>query len=260
MNKLPRIARKKSKTGIYHVVMRGINRQDIFGNEEDYQRYLQTLEKVKKKSDCEILGYCLMSNHLHLLVKEKSEEIGQIMKRLGTSYASWYNWKYERVGHVFQDRYKSECVENDKYLLTVIRYIHNNPVKARIVVKPEQYRWSSYLAYIGGKEYPVGLIQTTVIFDLFSEDKNVATVKFRQYSQQENDDKCLEDEVTIRSSDEEIRLEVQKILKGKSIADLQQMSKIERNYFLQQAKKIKGSSIRQIARITGIGYNIIIRA
>jgi putative transposase len=83
-------------------VMRGINRQDIFYDEDDYQRFMGTLERLKTDK-FEVYGYCLMSNHVHLLIREKSEEIPQIMKRIGTSYAWWYNRKYQRTGQVFQD-------------------------------------------------------------------------------------------------------------------------------------------------------------
>jgi len=234
---MSRSARKKSKTGIYHVIVRGINRQEIFHDEEDCQRYMQTLERTKKVSGCEIYGYCLMGNHVHLVIKETKEPVGQIMKRIGTSYAYWYNWKYERVGHVFQDRYKSECVEDDRYLMTVIRYIHNNPVKVMIVEKPEQYKWSSCCKYYGGKEYPPSLTQTGVLLELFSEDKKVAIEQFRQFMEQENEDKCLEDERPIRVRDEEIRAEIKKLLKGKPINTLQQMERSERDHILHNAMR-----------------------
>jgi REP element-mobilizing transposase RayT len=257
---MPRSARKRSETGIYHVMVRGINRQEIFHDDEDCQKYLETLEKIKKESSCEIYAYCLMGNHLHLLIREGKEHIEQIMKRIGISYAYWYNWKYEHFGHVFQDRYKSECVNSDGYLMTVIRYIHNNPVKAGMVKKPELYKWSSCRAYYGEKDYLPGLTQTSFALGLLSENNKAAIKKFRQFNEMENDDRCLEDEKNVRASDEEVYKEITKMLKGKPISTLQQMERMERDRILREAKDIDGSSIRQIARITGIGYNIIIRA
>ena len=115
---MPRAARVKSKTGIYHIILRGINRQIIFEDEEDSLKFLQTLSEYKEKSKYEIYAYCLMGNHVHILIKEGKEELGIAMRRIGASYVYWYNWKYERNGHLFQDRYKSEAVEDDKYLLT----------------------------------------------------------------------------------------------------------------------------------------------
>lgn len=257
---MPRAARVKSKTGIYHIIMRGINRQCIFHDDSDYQRYLKILEQTKEKSDCVIYAYCLMTNHVHLLIEEAKEDIGQIMKRLGTSYAHRYNYKYGRSGHVFQDRYKSEPVEDDQYLLTVIRYIHNNPIKAGVVTKPEQYKWSSYMTYFNGKENILRLTNTAFILGLFSEEKTSAIEKFRQFSKQENTDICLEVDTSFRISDEKLIREIQKLLKGKAISTLRQIERKERDGILHQAKGIKGSSIRQIARVTGIGYNIIVRA
>ena len=257
---MPRRPREKSETGIYHVIVRGINRQDIFSDDNDYQRYLETLDRTKNISGYGIYAYCLMNNHVHLLVKETKEDIGQVMKRIVTSYAHWYNSKHDRSGHVFQGRYKSECVEDDAYLMTVIRYIHNNPVKAGIVQKPDQYQWSSYKTYCTGKKDLYGLIEPSIVLKLFSEDKEAAIKQFRQFSLEKSDDTCLEDETPIRISDKQMTAKIKEILKGNDISDLQQMERVKRDAVLHRAKKIKGTSIRQIARITGIGYNIIYRA
>lgn len=257
---MPRTARKKSKTGIYHIMVRGINRQEIFHSEEDFRKYMEILERTKNISGCEIYGYCLMGNHIHLVIKETNEDIGRIMKRIGASYANWYNWKYERVGHVFQDRYKSECVEDDSYLMTVIRYVHSNPVVAGMMKLPEEYKWSSTCAYYLGKEYPGGITNTAVVLGLFGGNKKSSIEEFKQFTNQENDDKCLEDIVRIKASDEEVLSAILKLLKGNDISSLGQMERKERDDILHQAKEIKGSSIRQISRITGIGYNIIVRA
>ena len=99
---MPRVARIKSETGVYHAMARGINRQDIFQDSKDRILFLEKLEAVKKRSGCLIYAYCLMRNHVHLLIVEKLESIGQIMRRLGSAYAYWYNKKYGRVGHLFQ--------------------------------------------------------------------------------------------------------------------------------------------------------------
>ena len=112
--------------------MRGINRQNIFEEEDDYERFLDILKACKSKSDCKLYAYCLMGNHFHLLLKVEKEDLEMIIKRLAGSYVYWYNLKYRRCGHLFQDRFISEAVETDPYLLTVIRYIHHNPVKAGI--------------------------------------------------------------------------------------------------------------------------------
>ena len=137
---MPRVAREKSQSKIYHIMLRGINRQSIFEDDGDYIKFLDVLCTYKKNIEYEIYAYCLMGNHVHLLMKEGNEEISRTMKRIGASYVYWYNWQYGRKGHLFQDRYKSEAVEDDKYLLTVLRYIHQNPIKARLAKNVADYK------------------------------------------------------------------------------------------------------------------------
>ncbi|WP_236905052.1 transposase [Clostridium formicaceticum] len=127
---MPREAREKSETRIYHIIIRGANRQEIFHDDEDRIRFLETFEKYKNNTKMKVHGWCLMGNHAHLLLEEGSEELSVTMKRIGVSYVWYYNWKYKTTGHLFQDRFKSEKVEKDDYLLTVIRYIHQNPFPA----------------------------------------------------------------------------------------------------------------------------------
>src|SRR6056297_3473731 len=121
---MARKPRRKSETGIYHVMLRGINKQRIFEDKQDYQKFIDVIKKTKETSDFNLYSYCLMSNHIHLLIKETEEELGEIFKRIGARFVYWYNSKYSRTGHLFQGRFKSEVVESDSYLLTVLRYIH----------------------------------------------------------------------------------------------------------------------------------------
>jgi len=125
-------------------MLRGINRTEIFFDDEDRNRFIDTLQRMKEKGEYEIYAYCLMDNHVHLLIKEKREPINRAMKRIGVSYAYYFNKKYRRVGHLFQDRYRSEAVEKETYLLAAVRYIHNNPVIAGLVKRAGDYPWSSY--------------------------------------------------------------------------------------------------------------------
>lgn len=107
---VPRQARRKSESGIYHIILRGINQQQIFEDEEDSYRFLETLSKYKEQCGYEIYAYCLMGNHIHILLKEGKENLTLVLKRIAGSYVYWYNWKYRRSGHLFQDRFKSEPV------------------------------------------------------------------------------------------------------------------------------------------------------
>ncbi len=146
---MPRGQRKKSCTGIYHVTMRGVNRANIFNDREDFETFRNNLLHCKESSHTEIYAYCLMTNHIHLLIKEGDEELSHTFQRLGAGFVGWYNKKYERVGHLFQSRYFSDVVESDQYLLMVMRYIHQNPVKAGLVSRVLAYEWSSIHEYMG---------------------------------------------------------------------------------------------------------------
>ncbi|MFT4297120.1 MAG: transposase [Micropruina sp.] len=140
---MPRHARQLAESGIYHAMLRGLNRDAIFLDDEDYARFLHALTLARDASGSAVLAYCLMPNHVHLVVRTAREPIGTTMKRLGVSYASWFNHKYERVGHLFQDRFRSRPVENDEYFVTLLRYVWNNPVAAGLSQRAEEYRWSS---------------------------------------------------------------------------------------------------------------------
>lgn len=252
---MPRAARMKSGTGIYHVIVRGINRQDIFYDDEDRKRYLDTLRRITAEDSAELIGYCLMSNHIHLIIKEGECGISLPMKRIGTSYAYWYNLKYRRSGHVFQDRFKSENVEDDRYLLTAMRYVHLNPVTARIVEKPEDYQWSSCRVYYGYTEYPPGLTQVSLVLGIFSDQKKQAMKNMRAFEAEDNADHCLEDMTPIRLSEDEAFKLITEKLEGLPIPALQRMPPIERREAIKRIKVIDGLSMRQIGRITGLTYH-----
>ena len=144
---MPRAARIRSQSGIYHVMLRGLDKRDIFLEDRDRQRFLVGMFRAKEKAEFELYGYCLMDNHVHSLLRESEEEVGNIVKRITVGYIGWHNRKYERTGHLFQNRFLSEPVETEGYLLTVLRYIHQNPVKAGLTQKPKDYPWSSFGDY-----------------------------------------------------------------------------------------------------------------
>ncbi|ATW27324.1 REP-associated tyrosine transposase [Candidatus Formimonas warabiya] len=257
---MSRQAREKSETGIYHVMSRGINRQDIFHDKEDSERYLETLMRVKEKQDIALYGYCLMENHVHLLIKEGKDGLAAAMKSIGTAYARWYNWKYDRNGHVFQDRYKSEAVDKEAYLLTVVRYIHLNPVKAGLAKNPESWDWSSCRAYYEMSPYPLGLTETEFTLGILSENKENAISLFREYMEEANSDQCLDHDEKKRRSDGEVRQEIIRLMQGRNIQNINSMPKEERKAILRNTKAIKGTNYRQIARILGVAPSTIFKA
>lgn len=151
---------------------RGNHRQNIYGDKTDYQYFLGLLSDVQKRMPFELHSYCLMSNHFHLLLETKDKEIWHIMKRLMQLYTEYYNKKYGVMGHLFQGRYRSCLIEDDTYFLQTSRYIHLNPVKARMVFHPEDYEWSSYRALIGMDR--TSLVTTEKILNYFKYPKNQA--------------------------------------------------------------------------------------
>ena len=260
--KMPRKARVKSSSGIYHIVWRGANRQEIFHDDWDFQDFLDILYKYKLKTNVKIYGWCLMSNHVHLLVREGDEDISITMKRIGVSFVYYYNQKYGTCGHLFQDRFNSENIENDQYLLTVVRYIHQNPLKARMVKVVDDWRWSSCLHYYSaGEDEVMGLLDPDFILGMFSMDKMLARERFKAFNERANQDQCLEDEVNEkRLTDEEAREAIKSLLNGLQIAQVKSLPSIERNEILRKTKGIKRLSQRQTARILGVSRTLISKA
>ncbi|WHH56948.1 transposase [Petroclostridium sp. X23] len=254
---MPRIAREKSSTGIYHIMIRGINQQDIFEDDQDRQRYIQTLERFKKETNFELYAYCLMTNHVHLLIREKEVELSKILKKIGASYVYYFNWKYERKGHLFQDRYKSEIVESNSYFFTVIRYIHQNPVKAGFS-SMEEYKWSSYNSYTS--KSGTSIVDTEFFLGMLSENKDTAIKKYSQYMNVPNDDKCLEIDERVKLTDEKARDIIRQIGNLTNILDIQKLDMEKRNSILKKAKEVEGMSILQICRVTGISRSAIRKA
>ena len=253
---MPRTSRQKSKTGIYHVMMRGINRQNIFENDEDKIKFLDIISKCKELSGFRLLGYCLMSNHVHILLKEEEESIEKIFRRIGARYVYWYNEKYNRSGHLFQDRFKSEVVENDGYFLTVLRYILQNPIKAEMVVSLSSYKWSSYNDYIKGS----GITDIEFALKMFSENEKMRIKEFTKYMSEFTNDTCLElKEASVKISDEDLLHIIAKEFKINAISiqnlDLETQVKI-----LRYLKALKGTSYNQISRLTGLTIHRIFKA
>jgi len=246
---MPRNARVKSESGIYHIMLRGINQQLIFEDEEDNRKFLEVLNDCKAVSGYKLFAYCLMGNHIHLLIKVEKEDLEQIFKRIGGRYVYWYNGKYCRVGHLFQDRYKSEPVETDDYFLTVLRYIHQNPVNANISKKVDGYLWSSYNEYINPK---VGqLIDSDFVLEMIGKDE------FVRFNNQVNEDKCLElEDKKFRLTDEQAKKEMAKISKCDNSSEFQELDIKKRDKFIKAFKE-NDMSVRQISRLTGVNFGIV---
>lgn len=154
---MPRTARIAPKDFVYHVLTRGNNKQDIFHDREDYEKYIDILQKYKEKYKFRLYHYVLMTNHVHLIIEPSGAggSLSDIMKGINLSYAQHYKIKYNHVGHFWQDRYKSILVAKDEYLLACGGYVELNPVRAGMVKEPKEYPWSSYQATAHGKKNEV---------------------------------------------------------------------------------------------------------
>lgn len=229
-------------------MLRGINKQQIFEDEEDCEKFLWVLKETKAVSEYKLLAYCLMGNHIHLLIKEEKEPLEQIFKRIGGKYVYWYNIKYQRVGHLFQDRFKSEPVETDSYLFTVLRYIHQNPVRAKLCENVEDYEFSSYHEYTDNE----WIVDTDFLLDMLPLDV------FEAFNHETNTDKCLEIEENnrIRVTDEQAKKYINSICGCDSVTEFQKFTEIKKEISIRKMYK-KGLSIRQIVRLTGTSKGLV---
>jgi len=161
----------------YHIYNRGNHRESVFLEEYNYIHFLRRLQKYLPSDKISVLAYCLMPNHYHLLIEVKADcDVSNMMKNLIISYTKAINLRYNVVGHLFQGRFRSKEVDSEHYLLTLVRYIHNNPVAAQLVSKIEDWKYSSYTEYIGLQEAMISspekvmsLFKTIEEFKAFSE-------------------------------------------------------------------------------------------
>ena len=230
-----------------HIIVRGIGKQILFENDSDREKFLYFLRKYRTELNITVMAYCLMENHVHLLLHSTESSVPAFMKKLGVSYAQYYNRKYERSGHLFQDRYKSENITDEGYLLTVFRYILNNPVKAGICAA-EKYPWSSYCEY--GKDN--GISDTRMLCDMLGSGE-----AFRQFMLQEDGADCME-AGNNKKDDKWAQSVIQRTLRIESGTQLQQFDREDRDRALIILRQ-RGLTVRQIERLTGINRGVIQR-
>ncbi|MGE3063760.1 MAG: transposase [bacterium] len=144
---MPRTGRIEIENSFYHVMCRGQRKDKIFLCDEDMDYFISLLKKTLKRTDIELYAFCLMPNHYHLLVKRNKDKIEKFLRIINTRYAIYFNNKYGFTGHVFQDRAKIYIILNEKYLYTIVLYIHNNPLKKGFVTDPCDYKYSSAMSY-----------------------------------------------------------------------------------------------------------------
>ncbi|NLY44058.1 MAG: transposase [Clostridiaceae bacterium] len=254
---MARLARKISQTGLYHIIFRGICRQNIFEDMNDYEKMLEVIKQVKRELQYDIYAYCLMTNHAHLFIKEKNAgDIIKIMSKILSQYAGWFNRKYLRSGALFGDRYKSEAIEDYRYLFSLVRYIHQNPLRAGIVSKLDDYKWSSYNDYIKPKEN--SLTDTGFILNQFSDDKDKAVELFIEFNNEiEDNDFTIAD--GRRKNEGSIKRIIMSLIDGEQPHTIKSMPKEKRDLIIYKLYKDEGLSKSVIERATGISRGTIIK-
>lgn len=258
---MPRTMRVLGTTGIYHIMLRGNERKNIFLGNEEKQRFLKSIAIKQKDIDFSVYCYCVMDNHVHILLDTKGNDLSVIMKAIAVRYASFYNAKHQRVGHVFQDRFKSEAIEDERYLMAVIRYIHNNPVKAGIVFKVEDYPWSSYSCYIKPKPGKDDLVDTEFVLGIISQDIKMAIEEFIKFSHEKDDTEFSDfpDEREIRTLADG-RAYLENYLKekwvGRSWEDVLIHNQKE---IIEHFRSHTQLSVRTIAELFGVNRNVVQR-
>jgi REP element-mobilizing transposase RayT len=237
-----------------------MNHCNLFEEENDYIKIMDILSALKEEIAFEIIAYCFMSNHVHLLVKEKDMgDIITIMRRLLTKYAGWFNRKYQRSGSLIANRYKSECVETDEYLFVLVRYIHQNPLKAKMATSFANHKWSSYFEYAANRAFPC-IADKQLLLNQFSEKGAKQAIQAFVHFHHEAES-AAEHEPTDRRrrTSEEVRQILINELGGTEPNNIAGLSKSERNDKLRRFREL-GLSIRQIERATGISRGVIAKS
>jgi len=177
---MPRKPRVDLPNFLYHIIVRGNNKQPIYLDKNDYQRFIKMLKTAKEKYNFKLYAFALMPNHFHLLLKPGEKAgISKIMQSLNTGFTMYFNRKHNRCGHLYQGRYKSILVEEEVYLLELIRYIHLNPVRAELVEDVSKYAYSSFNHYMDLKEKD--LVDKDEILERFGKTKEVQIIKLNDF-------------------------------------------------------------------------------
>ena len=193
---MSRTPRNSIKTSFFHVMVQGIDKSYIFNKENDIKYYIKIIKESEKIHNTKVIAYCIMNNHAHLLLNANTiQELTKFMHRINTQYAMYYNKKYNRVGYVFRDRYKSEGIYKEKQFYACMNYIYNNPVKAGICKTRDDYKFSNYLE---NKKYVINDIQEDVNFIDVDREVNDKFVERYIYQNNINTENLLKDKEKLK--------------------------------------------------------------
>ena len=248
MTRRPRIY-SNSKT--YHIILKGIDNQDIFYDDQDRRIFLKYISITKKEYAYNLYAYCLMDNHVHMVIKSEKEFLSKAIQSLMIRYVHYFNRKYKRIGTLLQNRFKSRNVENQRYFLEVCKYIHRNPENAGIA-KTQEYQWSSYKEYIGKSQ----IVDKNILLHYYDNDINQFVTHTIENDKYETLNEFAEYEIIEKLNDGEV---VNIIMEIFNIIDVSEISTFFKNRTKEQLeedickiRKIKGTNKTQVARIIRI--------
>lgn len=243
--------RMYSRSKLYHVIIKGIDNQNIFYDDIDRRVFLKKLLITKKEYEIKICAYCLMDNHVHMVIRIEKEFLSKAMQSLMIRYVQYFNKKYERTGTLVQSRFKSKNVENQDYFLRVCRYVHRNPENAKMA-KTSEYEWSSYQEYIKKEK----IIDKRILLYYLNNDINEFIKYTTQIDEYDNLNELAEFEITGRLKDEEVLEIIMKMFGidevSKVPAFFKNRNKEEKESDIQKIKQIRGTNKTQVARLTRI--------
>lgn len=232
---MPRKPRIHYEGALYHVISRGNNKDYIFSKDEDKNIYLKTILRYKEKYDFKLYAYCIMDDHAHMLIEVNKVSLSKIMQCIQQVFTMKYNKKYNRTGHVFEQRYKAILCNKDEYLLNLVRYIHQNPVRSGIKEKLN-YAWSSHSIYIAMKENK--LVDYKYILSILSKDKSKAIKEYAELMQEKID---LE-----RIKDGELDKEIEQVKKHRQ----KKTKKFDHNYLIQKVCEYYKVEVNELSKKT----------
>lgn len=256
---MPRPLRFFSNSKVYHIILKGIDSQVIFYDNQDRNFFLKQISITKSEFNYIVYAYCLMVNHVHLVIKCEDIFLSKAMQSLLVRYVSYFNRKYKRTGPLMQNRFKSKNVEYEKYFIDVCRYVHRNPEKAGIALT-QDYEWSSYKEYIGEEK----IINKSALLYYLNNDieefikntlKNNDLDDLKEYAEYEMIDKLIDEQLIqyiIRKFNIDGVSNIPSFFKNK---DKDELEKI-----LKEISNIEGTNVTQIARITRLGRRCIEKA
>lgn len=255
---MARQARKRSTSGIFHIMTRGINKMDMFHVDKDRFKYMDILREVREEHNISFYAYCLMTNHVHLLVDERDSAVSNLMKSIGIKYSMYFNKKNNRIGPVFQDRFRSEPIESENQMQICARYIHNNPVKAGIVSRPEDYMWSSFPVYLGYVED--NILDQGLLWGLYPDK-----AALKEFTCLANEDMFMDfdQEKSPDNREEEAFQLLEEVIQkkwGLKLSDIKYLKNPKQKMIIRELKIRTGLSYRKLAEVLEVSKDKIYRA